>query len=101
MKKLIIILMLFSRNSYAESFTTPLEAVCDDTQIVTKRLFNTFGEVPIIRGLTSDVSGTVMTMWLNPKDSSWTILATKDKITCVIGYGKDFKLLEYKTKPSV
>jgi hypothetical protein len=100
MRKLLLILA-FCTNSYAETFTTPLEAVCDDTQIVTKRLFNSFGEVPIIRGLTSDVSETVMTMWINPKENSWTILATKDKITCVIGYGKDFKLIEYKTKPNV
>ena len=100
MRKLLLILA-FCTNSYAETFTTPLEAVCDDTQIVTKRLFNSFGEVPIIRGLTSDVSGTIMTMWINPKENSWTILATKDKITCVIGYGKDFKLLEYKTKSNV
>jgi len=100
MKKLLLVLG-FCTNSYAETFTTPLEAVCDDTQIVTKRLFNSFGEVPIIRGFTSDVSGTIMTMWINPKENSWTILATKDKITCVIGYGKDFKLLEYKTKPNV
>ena len=100
MRKLLLVLV-FCTNSYAETFTTPLEAVCDDTQIVTKRLFNSFGEVPIIRGLTSDVSGTIMTMWINPTENSWTILATKDKITCVIGYGKDFKLLEYKTKPNV
>ena len=100
MRKLLLVLV-FCTNSYAETFTTPLEAVCDDTQLVTKRLFNSFGEVPIIRGLTSDVSGTIMTLWINPKENSWTILATKDKITCVIGYGKDFKLLEYKTKPNV
>jgi hypothetical protein len=100
MRKLLLVLV-FCTNSYAETFTTPLEAVCDDTQIVTKRLFNSFGEVPIIRGLTSDVSGTIMTLWINPKENSWTILATKDKITCVIGYGKDFKLLEYKTKSNV
>ena len=100
MRKLLLILV-FCTNSYAETFTTPLEAVCDDTQLVTKRLFNSFGEVPIIRGLTSDVSGTIMTMWINPKENTWTIIATKDNTTCVIGYGKDFKLLEYKTKPSV
>jgi hypothetical protein len=100
MRKLLLVLV-FCTNSYAETFTTPLEAVCDDTQLVTKRLFNSFGEVPIIRGLTSDVSGTIMTLWINPKENSWTILATKDKITCVIGYGKDFKLLEYKTKSNV
>jgi hypothetical protein len=67
MKKLNILLMLFCMNSYAESFTAPLEAVCDDTPIVTKRLLNSFGEVPIIRGLTSDVSGTVMTCGLIQK----------------------------------
>lgn len=100
MKKFIL-LFLLCFNSYAESFTTPMEAICDDTTIVTKRLSNSFNEVPIIRGLTSDVSGTMMTLWINPRENTWTILATKDKITCVIGYGKDFKLLEYKLKPVI
>ena len=54
----------------------------------------TFNEVPIAKGYTDDIAGTLMTVWLNKDDNSWTILATKDKTSCIIGYGKNFKLAE-------
>ena len=42
-----------------------------------------------------------MSIWIHPVDSTWTIVSTKEKISCVIGVGTNFKLVTQKTGKSV
>lgn len=66
---------------------------CGDTNEVTKHLMERFKEMPIIIGKADDVANSVMSLWINPLSKSWTIIATKNDISCIIGTGKDFTIL--------
>ena len=52
-----------------------------------------FYEMPIIIGNVEDEAHSTMTLWLNAELKSWTIVATVDNKTCVVGYGKNFKVI--------
>ena len=34
-----------------------------------------------------------MSVWLNPIDNNWTIIATKKELSCVVGTGTDMKII--------
>ena len=93
MKKLIL-LLLFSANTYAEQIIIPYEAICDDTKIILNKL-KEVNETPLIIGDTLDNAGTTMLLWINnySTEKEWTITASKGKITCIIGTGKNLKIL--------
>lgn len=76
------------------------DAYCDGTETIVKNLKETYKEAPILMGKTSDEAKSVMTLWINPTNKSWTILATSEKISCIIGVGDNFKVIP-ATKPSV
>jgi hypothetical protein len=75
----------------AETITNTMP--CGETKVVTKHLMEKFNEAPIILGVASDAANSVMSLWINPQTKSWTILATKSDISCVIGVGNDFTIL--------
>jgi hypothetical protein len=85
---LLLISMIPAR---AEIITNTMP--CGETKTVTKHLMEKFNEAPIILGIASDIANSVMSLWINPQTKSWTILATKSDISCVIGVGKDFTIL--------
>jgi hypothetical protein len=93
MKKITpLIALLITGSVHSEAFRLPYEAACDDTKIVVNKLVE-LNEIPIARGQTGDVAGTLMVMWVNPKSKAWTITATKDDITCIIGNGDQLKII--------
>ena len=47
-------------------------------------------------GQASDEANSLVSIWLNPVDNNWTILATKKDLTCVVGVGTDMKIIPYK-----
>lgn len=47
-------------------------------------------------GKADDDAGSTMSVWMNPIDNDWTIIATKDELSCVVGTGTDLKLIPYK-----
>lgn len=47
-------------------------------------------------GQASDEANSIVSIWLNPVDNNWTILATKKDLTCVVGVGTDMKIIPYK-----
>jgi hypothetical protein len=88
---------LLANNAHAsetvESIT--MDIPCFDTETLVKELRGKFKEIPFIYGKASDVAETAMTMWVNPLAKTWTLVATKDSISCVIGYGKDVQIIPY------
>ena len=57
--------------------------------------------MPFVFGKTSDVAGTVMSIWINPLTKTWTIISTKDTVSCVIGYGTEMHLVPYPKGPKI
>jgi hypothetical protein len=67
---------------------------CDDTKIVTDYLTKNYKEIPLLVGKTEDEVGSLMSFWVNRKTGTWTIIATKDKLSCIIGVGKSLKVID-------
>ena len=52
-------------------------------------------------GKAEDEANSVVSIWMNPADNNWTILATKKDLTCVVGMGTDMKFIPYKKGTSI
>lgn len=72
------------------------EAPCYDTSVLLTALKDTYKEVPVIMGKADDIAESTMSIWTNPTDKSWTIVATKKNLSCVIGTGTHFKIIPIK-----
>lgn len=69
------------------------EAPCFDTNQLFAELKSKYKETPIMLGIVSDQASSTMSMWINAKEETWTIISTKNDTSCVIGSGVDFKLV--------
>lgn len=77
------------------------DMLCDETKILVKSLREKYQEMPIISGKTEDEAGSIMTLWMNPSNETWTILATNKDYSCVIGVGNKLKVIDYIKKGNV
>ena len=93
MKHLFTILLLSLCLSTGKADTINVDLFCDNTTTITRYILEKYKEVPYLLGSADDVAGSKLSFWVNKKTKTWTLLATKDDITCVIGYGSDFKLI--------
>ena len=98
MKKLFTLLFFVVTNAFSEPVYITPTLLCDDTEIIIKKLRETYQEYPLLVGKAGDQAGSVMSMWLNPQTKTWTIIASKDKTTCIIGVGENFELLVDRRK---
>lgn len=71
----------------------PTQMQCGNTKKIVASLAEEHKEKPIIIGMADDGASSVMTLWVNTSTKSWTILATKDDVSCIIGYGSELKLI--------
>ena len=92
---LIGMIFLISMQSKAATEVLTFKAVCNDTKVITDNLIKRYKEMPIIFGNAEDEAKSTMSFWVNPKNKSWSIVATKDNISCVIGTGTDLKIIDY------
>ena len=107
MKHLTILLLSLplisahAQNKPDEIVTARLE--CYNTVKVFNELQKTYKEAPMILGKTSDEAKSTMTLWINTNTKSWTIVATKDTLSCIVGAGTDIELspLFLKKKDSI
>jgi len=60
-----------------------------------------YKESPILVGKTDDVAKSTMTLWVNPVEDNWTIVATKGDLSCVVGTGTHFKVMPNKKSLSI
>ena len=97
------ILCAITNISYAQKLedTVKIDLPCYNTTELFKSLRENFKEVPLLTGKTDDEAKSTMSIWMNPIDNDWTIIATKKELSCVIGTGTSMKLIPYKKGTSV
>jgi hypothetical protein len=107
MKYLIIILLsltflpVYAQDKPDEIVTARLE--CYNTMKVFTELQKIYKEAPMVLGKTSDEAKSTMSLWINATTKTWTIVATKDAFSCIVGAGTDIELspLFLKKKDSI
>lgn len=63
----------------------------------TKELFNSlrteYKEVPFIFGKSDDMAKSTFSMWINAHEKTFTLIATIDQYSCVVGSGSNFRIV--------
>ena len=95
---LIITLLLLPIKSYSQQIEESITAdmPCYNTKEIFKSLREKYKELPFMTGQVADEASSIVSIWLNPVDNNWTILATKKDLTCVVGMGTDMKIIPHK-----
>lgn len=73
--------------------TVDTQVVCGDTTTIFNELRNKYKESPIVMGDVADKSSSIMSLWTSKVGESWTIVASKDDISCIIGAGSNLKII--------
>ena len=79
----------------------PRDMLCDDTKVIVQSLREKYKEMPVVTGKVDDEAGSLLTIWMNPINNTWTILATSKDYSCVIGVGQDLKVVNYNKKGNI
>ena len=74
---------------------------CADTKIIVKDLREKYNEIPVVTGKVDDEAKSLMTIWMNPVEETWTIVATNKDYSCIIGVGQKLKVIDYAKKKMV
>lgn len=74
---------------------------CDDTKVIVKDLRDKYKEIPVATGKADDEAKSLMTLWMNPVEETWTIVATSREYSCIIGVGKQLKVIDYSKKKMI
>jgi hypothetical protein len=90
-----MIYVLLSNNSYSQKLeqTVKTELPCYNTKELFKSLRENYKELPLLTGKADDEANSTMSVWLNPIENDWTIIATKKELSCVVGTGTDMKII--------
>lgn len=95
MKKLLL-LLLISNSVWANPIEIKKPVICDKTETVLKVLSGSdYQETPIWLGA-ADEKLANYSLWVNPSTKSWTIVQFNNEITCVIGTGEKFSIINKK-----
>ena len=100
---LVIILLGLTTNSYSQKLEESITAdmPCYNTKEIFKSLREQYKEIPFMTGKAEDEANSVVSIWMNPVDNNWTILATKKDLTCIVGMGTDMKIIPNKKGTSI
>ena len=101
MKKVIVSLAALMTLTATAGEVEIRDMYCDTTKQIFETLKSKYYEIPVITGKAEDAAGSIMTIWTNPANDSWTIVATKDDTSCIIGVGNSLKVIPYKKHKSV
>lgn len=82
--KYLISLLLISTSAFAQQQTSP----CDTKEKTHELLTKQYGERPFIE--MKDNFDRQFVMYVNPNTGTWTVIATKDDLSCAVSAGKDF-----------
>ena len=98
-----MIFALLSNNSYSQELkdTIETELPCYNTKELFKSIREKYKEMPLLIGKASDEARSTISVWMNPTDKNWTIVATKEDISCIVGVGTDIKLINYNMGTSI
>lgn len=100
MKLWVLLTLLYATTSISGELISR-DMYCDDTKTITQELRDKYKEIPVVAGKADDVAGSLMSLWTNPLNDTWTIVATKDDYSCIVGAGDKLKVIDYKRKKSV
>jgi hypothetical protein len=94
----VIISLVLSTNSHSQPVeeSISIDLPCYNTKEIFKSLREKYKELPFITGQASDEANSLVSIWINSVDKNWTIVATKNDLSCVVGMGTDIKVLNYK-----
>jgi hypothetical protein len=92
-----------STNLYSQPIeeSISIDLPCYNTTEIFKSIREKYKELPFMIGQASDEANSLVSIWLNPVDNNWTILATKKDLTCVVGVGTDMKIIPYKKRMDI
>lgn len=98
-----MICTLLSNNSYSQELkdTIETELPCYNTKELFKSIREKYKEMPLLIGKASDEARSTISVWMNPTDKNWTIVVTKEDISCIVGIGTDIKLINYNMGTSI
>jgi hypothetical protein len=98
---LLLSLTLLTAQAKSPEEVVTTEITCYDTDTLFKTLKETYYEYPIALGMTNDKANSTMSVWVSPRNKSWTITATKQAVSCIIGAGTAFELVPYKKETTL
>lgn len=102
MKKILISSLVFCLCSYSYAQNLPelkrkdtvnTTFPCYDTKELFKSLRVNYQEMPFVFGKADDMAGSTFSMWIGPSDKTFTLVATVDDLSCVVGSGSSLKLV--------
>ena len=95
---ILLSLIVLAAQAKSPEEVVSVDINCYDTETLFKTLREDYYEYPIILGMTNDKANSTMSVWMQPREKSWTIVATKQDISCIIGTGTNLELVPYKKK---
>ena len=107
MKKTIILLMallaplVYSNEPAVSEEIVTVQMPCYNTKVLFDALKKNYKESPILIGKADDIAKSTMSLWINSLENSWTIVATKGDLSCVVGTGTHFKVMPNKKSLSL
>ena len=103
LKYLLVVSLGITNVSYSQKLehTIKTELPCYNTTELFKSLREKYKELPLLTGKADDEANSTMSLWLNPIDNNWTIIATKKELSCVVGTGNDMKIVPVRKGTAV
>lgn len=96
----VLLVSCLTLNAFAGEVITR-DMFCADTKIIVKDLKEKYKEIPVITGKADDEAQSLMTIWMNPVEETWTIVATNKDYSCIIGVGQKLKVIDYSKKKMI
>lgn len=105
MKKILILpLIVLFLSGFTESHAQNLPQLkrkdtvnstfpCYDTKELFQNLRVIYQELPFVFGKADDFAGSTFSMWIGPTEKTFTLVATVDDLSCVVGTGTSLKLV--------
>ena len=100
---MMVCAVILPSNSYSQELKDTIEVdfPCYESTELFKILREKYKEMPFMMGKAGDAANSTVSVWMNPVDNNWTIVATKNDLSCVVGMGDNMKLVPYKKGPNV
>lgn len=94
-KKIICILaaVIFHGAAAPQESQVNTRFYCNTTKIIFDTLRREYKEEPMVYGRGATQESTIMSLWINPVNGTWTIVVSTADKTCVVAGGVDIKIV--------